>query len=184
MAKRPNPPKASGDKKKYTWTAISVIFILVGLVIVAMPTVILMFFGLLPTMAAFLTDKTKQKTTTFCVGAMNFAGLFPYLYDLWGGANSLGTAIEMLANVFSLFVIYGAAGFGLLIFNWIPPIIGSFLSTVNERRMKVLRKRQRQLVEEWGDDVGESEHAPSKSTPAAPTPTEGPSNPKTRATNA
>ena len=182
MANRPKSPKAAGDKKKLSWTVISIFCISIGLVVVAMPTVLLMFFGLLPTMAAFLTDKTKQKTTTFCVGAMNFAGLFPYLYDLWGGANSLGSAIEMLANVFSLFVIYGSAAFGLLIFNWIPPVIGSFLSTVNERRMKVLRKRQRQLVEEWGDEVGESQHAPSKT---APTPKkEGPSNPKTTATNA
>ncbi len=155
MAKKPKEPN-TGGKKGISWTGLTIFAVGIGLVFVAMPTVILLIFGLLPTFASLLTDKSYHKSASFCIGALNFAGLFPYLFDLWGGANTIGIAVEMIANVFSLFIIYGAAGFGLLLFNSIPPMIGAFLTVVNEKRMKVLRKTQQNLIEEWGEAVAET----------------------------
>ncbi|MCW9035175.1 MAG: acyl-CoA synthetase [Alphaproteobacteria bacterium] len=155
MARAPKPPP-TGKKKGLSWTGISIIILAIGLVIVAMPTVFLLIFGLLPTFASLVTDKTYQRSVTFCVGALNFSGLFPYLLDLWGGANTMAAAGGIITDVFALFIIYGAAAFGFMVFSSVPAMIGSFLTVVNERRMKVLRKTQQSLIKEWGEDVADT----------------------------
>jgi len=155
MAKEPKAP-VMGKKKGLSLTCLISFAVIIGLVVFYMATFILLIIGLLPTFASLLTDKSHLRTQTFCVGSLNLAGLFPYLIELWGGANDMAAALEAITSVFSLFIIYGAAAFGFMVFSSVPAMIGSFLTVVNERRMKVLRKTQRSLIKEWGEAVADS----------------------------
>ena len=59
------------------------LFILVLLLMAALPTVMVIAFGMLPGMVAFIVDRSKERSATFCVGGMNLCGVFPYLLELW-----------------------------------------------------------------------------------------------------
>ena len=131
------------------WASISV----VPLLIFAMATVMLIFFGMLPSFVAFIIDRTDEKYATFCVTAMNFCDVFPYLMDLWTDQHTILASIETLTNVFALVVMYGSAGFGWIVFTTVPPVISSILSAINQRRVITLRNSQRTLISEWGEGV-------------------------------
>ena len=161
MAQEPDTTETAnssetGDKKA-SLALIWVPLTLVGAVIISLASVILIFFGMLPTLVALIIDRTRQKYSVFCVGGMNFSGVFPYLLDLWAGEHTVGSAMEILTNVFSLLLMYGAAGFGWAIYVAVPPVVGGFLTVMAQRRVGQLRRDQKELIEEWGEDVAVSE---------------------------
>ena len=112
---------------------------------------------MLPTLVALIVDRTSQKYAVFCVGGMNFSGVFPFLLDLWSGEHTVGSAMEILTDPFSLFLMYGAAGFGWMIFIAVPPTVGAFLTVMAQHRVIQLRRDQEELIEEWGEDIAVSE---------------------------
>ncbi len=126
-------------------------------VIMSLPSVMLILFGLLPTFVAYVVDKTPQKNAAFCVGGINICGVLPYLIDLWIGENSMDEAIKTLTDVFALVVMYGAAAFGWMLFQSLPPIVGAFITVLAQSRVSSLRSIQRKLIEEWGDGVALSQ---------------------------
>ena len=161
MARKPDTsgPAAPSEtpRKKASVALILIPLALVGVLIISLPSVILVFFGMLPTLVALIVDRTNQKYAVFCVGGMNFSGVFPYLLDLWAGEHTAGSAMEILTDVFSLLLIYGAAGFGWMIFIAVPPVVGAFLTVMAQRRVSQLRRDQKELIEEWGEDVAATE---------------------------
>lgn len=155
---------AAGPSPKARMVVWSGLF-LVGMVIISLPTVMLVSIGMLPTLVAWICDRSEEKFATFCVGGLNFSGVFPYVMDLWSGEHSVAAASATLTNVFALAVMFGCAALGWMLFAAVPPVVATFLSVLSERRLTTLRTQQRKLVEEWGDEVrGEVEAA----QPAAP----------------
>lgn len=173
-ARRPVPGKAP-DKKATKSLPIWLSVLAALVVVISLPTVVVLFFGMLPSLVSYVTDRTKDKFASFCIGGMNFAGVFPYLMDLWMGDHSLGAARDILTDVFKLGIMYSAAAFGWLMFTFIPPVVGAFLTVLSQRRVATLRNEQRQLIEEWGEGVTrtkEQEDALAKQprAPAGPMP--------------
>jgi hypothetical protein len=121
--------------------------------IVSLGSVMLLFIGMLPTLVAFLVDRTPKKYSTFCIGGLNFSGVFPSLLDLWTGANSVSAAIDIMTDPFRLIVMYGAAGFGWLLFAMLPSVVGAILAVNAQRRVAQLRGTQRELIAEWGPEI-------------------------------
>ncbi|MDA0340832.1 MAG: hypothetical protein O3B74_04445, partial [Proteobacteria bacterium] len=54
-----------------------------GLLVFTLPTVLILSVGMLPTLAAYIVDRRREKYTTLCVGSMNFVGVIPFLATLW-----------------------------------------------------------------------------------------------------
>jgi hypothetical protein len=50
-------------------------------------------------------------------------------------------------------VIYGAAGFGWMLYMSLPPVVTTFLTVMSERRVTVLKNNQKTIIEEWGEGV-------------------------------
>ncbi len=151
MANTKAPQSAPGSNRKahVLWASV----VAFGLLIFALPTVVVLVFGMLPTFVAFVVDQQKERYATFCVASMNVCGVFPSLLDLWLTDHSLGAAVTVLTDVFALVIILGAAAFGWVIYSAVPPVISSFLSVVAQRRIVTLRGEQRKLINEWGDGV-------------------------------
>ena len=145
------PAQASFLKRNLLTICLSVSFI--ALVVLSLPSVMVIVFALLPTFVAFIVDNTREKNAVYCVGSLNLCGVLPYLIDLWTGDNSMNAAILILTDVFSLVVIYGAAAFGWMIFQSLPPFIATFITVLAQSRVSSLRSSQRKLVDEWGDVV-------------------------------
>jgi hypothetical protein len=135
---------------------------------ISLPTVMLVFFGLLPSIVAWMVDRSDQKYATFCVLGINFSGLFPYLMDIWFENHSIDAAIETMTNVFDLFVIYGSAAFGWMVYIALPPVITTFLSVMSERRLEILRETQKSIIEEWGENVASAIDPPDPINPMGP----------------
>lgn len=117
------------------------------------PTVMMVAIAMPPTLVAWIIDRSHQKSATYCVAGMNFCGLFPFLMDLWMGTHSMKAAGAIITDVFTLLVIYAAAAFGWLLFVAIPPVVGTFLTVMAQRRVSQLRNHQRQIISEWGEGI-------------------------------
>lgn len=159
MAKKPakaaETPAKGGQPAGGVNIFYRILLVLAALLVVpvSIPSLTLIFFGMLPTMAAALIDRGPHRYAWLSVGGLNFAGVSPYLMDLWFKGHTLERAVGWLTDVVALMVIFGSAAFGWLLFMVMPPVVGTFLQVAAQRRIQVLRSNQRKLVEQWGPDV-------------------------------
>jgi len=151
MAKKPLK-KAAGGAGKSTTSNLKLIggLILFAVVVFSMPTAIVLGVGLLPTFGAVLIDRYPEKYIIRCVGAMNIAGVTPYLLRLWGNTNSISEAIDIVTDSFAWLVMYGAAGIGWMIYLGLPGVVTAYIVLTSEQRITSQRSRQENLVAKWG----------------------------------
>ena len=84
MSEAPAP-----EKRKATFKPVLRGF-LFTVILVAFPgLIILTCVGMLPTIVAKIVDRSDKKYAAFCVGGMNFAGVFPSIMALLQGDNNL-----------------------------------------------------------------------------------------------
>lgn len=129
----------------------------IPLVLLFMPTVLLLAFALLPTFVAVIVDRSPQRYGGITVGGLNFAGVAPYLLDLWMVEHSVPYALDLLADVMALILIYGSAAFGWVLFVATPTLVSSVLTLTAGRRLTQLKAKQKQLLSEWGPEVAQSD---------------------------
>ena len=129
-------------------------FVICLWIILSPSSLMILSLGMLPTLVAFFCDRTEHKFAVYCVGGLNFCGTLPFLLKLTSD-HSLSAAINIMGNVFSLGIIFGAAGFGWLLFLSFPPVITSFLIIMSDARVKSLKTLQQRIIDEWGSSVVE-----------------------------
>ena len=158
MARKPPPrrpvPAKAARKGGAGINKVAVMMIVAALVPFSLPTVTILAFTMLPTLAAYFSERGNSRYAWLCVGGLNFAGVIPYLFGLWFGVHTLDEALNVLSDGSVLLWAYGASAFGWMLYKAMPPMIGSWLSFSTERRVHSLKAAQRKLVEEWGDEVG------------------------------
>jgi hypothetical protein len=130
-----------------------VILIVVGFIF--LPTTVFMIFGMLPTIAVFATDRTVGRNKTICIGAMNFAGCFPFLLEFWMefGQQTVDNALRLIGQSETIIVIYMLALGGYAINKAVTGITVSIIIQRNERRLKKINSEQEKLVKRWGEKV-------------------------------
>lgn len=155
MAKKPAPkaPAKGGKSGGGGMNKAVVLMILAALVPFSLPTVTLLFFTMLPTLAAWASEKGSGKYAWLCVGGLNFAGVIKFLFDLWFGVHTMDEAFNLLSDGSLLLWAYGASGIGWLMYMSMPPMVSSWLSFTTDRRVAALKAAQKRLVEDWGDEV-------------------------------
>ena len=122
-------------------------------IFISLPSMILILFGMMPTIFAWIIDKSEKKYAMFSILGMNLSGLLPYLMDIWFKDHTTEAAIDVLSNIFDLIIIYGSAIFGWIMFISLPPLIITFLMAISDRRIALLEGNQKKLTEEWGEDI-------------------------------
>ena len=161
---KPAPPPPGQGLRVLIWG------VLLGgaFMLISLPTVTLIVFGLLPSIVAWIVDRTEKKYATACVFGFNFSGLFPFLMEIWFEDHSLDAAIRIMTDVFDLMIIYGSAGFGWMLYMALPPFVTTFLSVMSEHRVTVLKENQANIIEEWGENVASVLDAVENPEGAAP----------------
>lgn len=154
MSPRQMNPEQMDERRRrgrsnLTWMLVVGTFLLV----IAAPTMIVLFFGMLPTLVAYIIDRSSQKSATFCVGAINLIGVFPYIIDLWIDLNTIDAALNDFTDLFAMLVMYSAAAFGWLLFMTMPAVVASFVTVLQQRKVAQLRGEQKELIDEWGAEV-------------------------------
>jgi hypothetical protein len=118
------------------------------------PTLVLFLVGMFPTFIALLTDTDRQRTSSAAVGAMNAAGVTPFVIDLWTKGQTMENVFQILREPSSWLIMLGAAGVGQLIAFAVPQMVASLTLTQDEARLKILRANLESLKEVWGPEVG------------------------------
>lgn len=141
------------SKRKGGVKTILLMIIIGCLVPFGLPTLIVCT-GLIPTIVALFTDTDENRSSLATVGYLNFAGVLPFLIDLWQKGQTMEAAVTIIRDPSSWVVMLGAAGVGHLILYVVPPIIASIILINQEGRLKTLREGMTQLEAIWGPDVG------------------------------
>jgi len=156
MAKpSPNAGQPDGQKAQSDRAALMLVgvFALLGLFVFSLPTVIVLFIGMLPSLVAIIIDRSEERYAAISVTSMNFCGVFPSILELWTNDHTIAAASNTVTDVFSLAVMFGAAAFGWMIYSSVPPVIAQFLAQLAQRRVNILQAQQRKIVDEWGPSV-------------------------------
>ena len=117
------------------------------------PTVVLIAIGMIPTLVAFFVDRDPERSQTAAIGAMNCAGVVPFVIDLWSRGQTMDNTFRILAEPATWLVMLGAAAIGQLIIFALPPAMAMLTLARAELRLKVLRHNLEQLKASWGPDV-------------------------------
>ncbi|MDD3371033.1 MAG: hypothetical protein PHE27_04305 [Alphaproteobacteria bacterium] len=152
-AKQQTATKAAPRKKGKVKFVLAMLLACVAMPFM-LPTVLLLLAGFGPTYVAFWTDDDPEKSGATCVSAMNFAGLSPFLIELWLKGQTTAHAFSILSDPHAWFVILGTSAVGQLIAHVVPQAIATMSATNAETRVKALKKNLDLLKQSWGDDVG------------------------------
>lgn len=140
-------------KKKGTFIMGPFLIMVLLMALLFLPTTLLLFAGMLPSVAAFMVDKHRKKATALSVAALNLVGCSPFLFELWRSGNTVQEALDIVSDPMVIIVMYSAAGVGYVIDWVVSSIAGSFLFQRDELRIKFIESRQKELVERWGHEV-------------------------------
>jgi hypothetical protein len=152
--KQAAPAAAGKPAKKRSKLGFFTIMVILGMAAPFMfPTIVLLALGLVPTLVVLFIDTDREKSATAAVGAMNFAGVVPFIIDLWIKGQSMDNAFRILREPSTWLVMLGAAGIGQLIVFAIPQAMATLTLVRAEMRLKVLRSNLEQLKTSWGAAV-------------------------------
>lgn len=117
------------------------------------PYVLVIAFSMLPSVVAFVVDKSQGKFLFKCVLAVNICGMLPALLDLTLAGRDLSAVTAIISDVWYWLYAYGAAAFGWVLYGGVPRVIASYVSIKAQNRIRELRDVQAKLIDEWGEDV-------------------------------
>jgi hypothetical protein len=147
---KPEKPKKGGGKLGF-YTAM----IVAGFAAPFMfPTIILVLAGMLPTLVAFFVDKDREHSSATAIGALNCAGITPFVIDLWIKGQSMSAVFQILSDPSSWLIILGAAAIGQVIVSVVPQAMATVTFAHSELRIKTLKHNLELLKNSWGPDVG------------------------------
>ena len=148
-----HPPRRQAPK---TTGALRLFFFglaFIGLATFAAPTCVLLLVGMVPSIVAYVVDRSERPMLAFTIAPVNLAGLMPYLLQLWTGRDTMPTVVHLLTDVYVWLVIYLSAGAGWLLFLGMPMIIAIVLGRSLDRRKSRLETLQSRLKADWGAEV-------------------------------
>lgn len=125
------------------------------LIAVTLPSCFVLSIAMVPSLVAFVADRSRDKYLALSVAMLNFCGAVPALVELWTHGQSMSMAKSIAFAPLSLLVAYGAAAVGWLIHIGMLPIINAYSRMSSETRIRGLRRKQKRLIEVWGDEAGE-----------------------------
>lgn len=128
----------------------------------ALPTMLVLTLGLLPTLVAFVVDMNPRKYAARSVGFLNFAGTLPFLISLWTGQHDLLSAMKILTDVYAWLVIYSAAAMGWLIYLGMPSVAGFLMQFHATQKIRHLEHARKKLINEWGEAVDRNRAPPPR----------------------
>lgn len=119
------------------------------------PVAFLVFFGMAPTIVVGIIDNRRERYKTICIGSLNIIGILPSALKMFDQDHSFERAFALLADSSTWLVILSATGAGIGIAVVGPAIISMFYVARLEKKSRQLKDYQKNLRDEWGDEVSE-----------------------------
>lgn len=135
--------------------------LMIPVVVVLLPTCVLLLIGMVPTVVAYMVDRTREKFLAITVGLLNFCGALPGIFELWAEGQAYDVAMSLATDPLFWLTSYGGAALGWIVYLALPALIGSYYAMTSGRRVQMLKKRQAELIQSWGEEVAGAEQADS-----------------------
>ena len=129
--------------------ALIILFILIC--IISFPIVLILIFGLLPTLTIHFVDK-KNYDKQHIVGCFNIAGVFFYLFGVLNKF-SVGQQNDIADNIFMTILMLGSAALGLVLYNELPNFYAYLYKIISTRKIDKINTRLEKLKEDWGEEI-------------------------------
>ncbi len=127
--------------------------LMLPVVAVLLPSFIVLTINMMPTIVAYVVDKSREKYLAITVGLLNICGTLPALAELWREGQSNDAALDIAGNPFHWLMAYGASGIAWLVYLGLPPILEHYYGITSRARFLNHQRKQDILVEAWGEDV-------------------------------
>lgn len=121
--------------------------------IALLPTTVMFFIGMLPTIAARFGDRSREKTRVMTIGFMNFAACFPFWFKLMQQGHKFDNAVNLAVDPFNISIMYGGALIGYLIEWSLSGFIAGLMVQKGRKRLESIKKAQDAMIERWGREV-------------------------------
>lgn len=121
--------------------------------VAVLPTTVIFFIGMLPTFVARLTDRSRQRTRVLTIGFMNFAGCFPFWFQLMQGGHKFELAVSLVLDPFNIVIMYGGAVVGYMIEWGLSGVVAGLMVQKGRKRLEEIKEIQKSFVDRWGVEV-------------------------------
>lgn len=109
--------------------------------------------GMLPSIVAYVTDRSEEKHLFHTIFACNLAGVLPYVTKLVQQGNSMSAVNLMMSDALTWFVMYSAAAIGWMLV-WLSPYLAEiYLKARRAQEIERIETFQKKLIAEWGPEI-------------------------------
>lgn len=156
MAKKKQDPKRTIRSRKSDKSGLSGMMMAVvaigGFGVISPGAAGAIFVCMLPTFVLLFGDSDGlQMMRAQCVGYLNAAAAFPFVYGIYNGD---ATFVQELMALKLVLIPWGAALIGTFLQYMAPYLASSFLQfAADEKLNKILTTREK-LIDDWGPEVG------------------------------
>ncbi|MDA0231132.1 MAG: hypothetical protein O3B21_13220 [Proteobacteria bacterium] len=133
----------------------------IALAITALPTFIILYGGMLPTLVAFLVDNQPGRYLFRTVGVSNAAGVIPFVQSSLHYSLNAGMIVSPAGRIETWLTIYGAALGGWLLSIAVPMVWQVAFELVLDVRKRRYQAAHDALAQEWDLDAPGSERDPT-----------------------
>lgn len=140
-------------KNSMNWRKRILVCVMMLSSVAALPTTIVFFVGMLPTIVSRFTDRSRGKTRVLTVGFMNFAACFPFWYQLMHKGHNFPNAVELISQPSTIVIMYAGALMGYLIEWGLAGIVANVMVGRGWKRLEALKDAQNELIQRWGPEV-------------------------------
>lgn len=140
---------------KFASSLIKVIAIVIALMVLVISRYAFIFFAaaMLPTVFAIFFDKNSHRCLSATICSFNLIGVMPYLIRIWESSSVDYVAKQILADVGTWMIIYGAAFIGQLLYASMPLLVVKLYSAKINMRIAKYEKKHKALNDQWGIDL-------------------------------
>lgn len=140
---------------KFASSLIKVIAIVIALMVMVISKYALIFFAaaMLPTIFAIFFDKNEHRCLSATICSFNLIGVIPFLIRMWESSSVDYVAKQILANVETWMIIYGAAFIGQLLYASMPLLVVKFYAAKTHSQVAKSEKKHKELCDKWGIEI-------------------------------
>jgi len=128
--------------------------LLLGLIVLsfaALPVVIILIIGLLPSITVILTNP-KNMPKLMIVGFFNLSGVFVCMMNIYSQFAS-NHSINILDNVFNIIIMLGSAALGMILYFELPNLFVMISRASANRRLQNIDAKLEKISSEWGSEA-------------------------------
>ncbi len=116
-------------------------------------TTVMLCIGMVPTLVVAFVNFGKKKAKAITVGAINFAGCSPFVFELWTTGRDMANSLNIVLDANTIMIMYGAAMVGYIVEWALTGIVAGIMREKGKGKLKSIKKRQAELVDRWGKKV-------------------------------